>query len=256
MTNAWRLSAALRAALLTSCVLASGAALLACGDDSGGGTGTGTGGAGGSGGTTTATAGSGSTGASSSTGSSSTGSSSTTGSASTTGASSTGTTTASATGSGGGDGGGTGDGGAGGAGGGPSVELPDVYSIVQEVANEHPDLLETNTYESCGILVQYVLMRLNQDDPEWGHVAKTQGESQYSPPDWVPVDVDGYTITGFSQDAIFHRAAYRQVDIIANSSANSDPDESIHGPGSITWGVIDPMYYRENNPWMATVPLQ
>ena len=50
----------------------------------------------------------------------------------------------------GGEGGTSGDGG---AGGGEQVELPDVSAIVQQVASEHPDLLEINTYESCGELV-------------------------------------------------------------------------------------------------------
>ncbi len=215
--------------------------MVACGDDT-----SASGSGGGGGGSTTATTGmsSGSTTTAAST--------TTTGTTTTTGAAAT--TTAATTGSGG-DGGTSGEGGAGGAGGGETVvELPDVFDVVQAVAAEYPQLLEINTYESCGELVQRVLMAL-AEDPEWGHVAKTAGESQYTPPGFEPRDVDGHLITGFSQDAIFHRAAYRQVDIIANSSANSDPDRSIHGPATITWQVIEPEFYRPNNPWMATVPL-
>jgi hypothetical protein len=132
-------------------------------------------------------------------------------------------------------------------------ELPDVFHVVQAVAAEYGHLLETNTYESCGEFIQRVLMAL-ADDPEWGHVAKTAGEGQYSPPGWEPVDIDGHLITGFSHDVIFHRAAYRQVDIIVNASANSDPNPDIWGPASIGWDVIDPKHYRENNPWMPPVP--
>lgn len=137
----------------------------------------------------------------------------------------------------------------------PTPELPDVYPIIEQVAAEHGDLLETNTYESCGQFVQHVLAALSAQDPEWGHVSKTAGESQYTPPGFGPIDVDGWTVTGFSHDAIFHRASYWQVDIIVNAAANSDPDPSIHGPASITWGVIPQDEYRKNNPWMPAVPL-
>lgn len=136
----------------------------------------------------------------------------------------------------------------------PLPDLPDHFPIVEQVAAEHAHLLETNTFESCGELVQHVLVALSAVDPEWGHVAKTAGEYQHTPPDFEPHDVDGHFITGFSHDAIFHRASYWQVDIIANAGANSDADPAIHGPASITWQVIEREFYRENNPWIPTVP--
>jgi hypothetical protein len=136
----------------------------------------------------------------------------------------------------------------------PLPDLPDHYYIVEQVAAEQAHLLEENTFESCGELVQHVLVALSAVDPEWGHVAKTAGEYQHTPPNFVPHDVNGHFITGFSHDAIFHRASYWQVDIIANAGANSDPDPAIHGPASITWQVIPQKYYRENNPWIPTVP--
>lgn len=225
-------------AVLSAC------ALTACGDDTSG-SGGGSGGSGGSGSTSTA-------GGTSSTSATGAGGDAGAGGSGDGGGTATSSTTTSAT---TGGQGGAGDGGAGGAGGGPpDAEVPDVFSIVEQVAAEHPELLEINTYESCGELVQRVLMAL-ADDPEWGHVAKTAGESQYTPPGFEPRDVDGYLVTGFSQDAIFHRATYWQVDIIANAAANSDPNPEIHGPATITWGVIEREHYRENNPWMAPVPL-
>lgn len=136
----------------------------------------------------------------------------------------------------------------------PMPELPDDYPTVEAVAAEYGHLLETNTYESCGEFVQHVLAALSAQDPEWGHVGKTAGESQHTPPGFSPMEVDGHTITGFSHDAIFHRASYWQVDIIVNAAANSDPDPSIHGPASINWGVIPQEDYRENNPWIPAVP--
>lgn len=136
----------------------------------------------------------------------------------------------------------------------PMPELPDDYPIVEAVAAQYGHLLETNTYESCGEFVQHVLAAMSAQDPEWGHVGKTAGESQHTPAGWTPMEVDGHTITGFSHDAIFHRASYWQVDIIVNAAANSDPDPSIHGPASITWGVIPQEDYRKNNPWIPAVP--
>jgi hypothetical protein len=135
----------------------------------------------------------------------------------------------------------------------PLPEVPDRSDVVRAVAETYGHLLTTNTYESCGEFVQRVLAALG--DAEWGHVAKTAGEAQFTPAGFAPHDVDGHWITGVSQDAIYHRASNTQVDIIGNSSANSDPDPSIWGPASTTWGVIPREHYRVNNPWVPAVPL-
>ena len=133
-----------------------------------------------------------------------------------------------------------------------TVELPDRSATLNEVAETYRHLLETNTYESCGEFVQRVLVAFA--DPEWGHVGKTSGESQHTPPGFEPRVVDGHTVTGFSHDAIYHRASNRQVDVIVNAAANSDPRPEIWSPASVTWGVIPPEHYRENNPWIPAVP--
>lgn len=134
----------------------------------------------------------------------------------------------------------------------PTVPTPNRFDVVQQVASEYGHLLDTNTWESCGVFVQRVLMALN--DPDWGHVGKTEGEGQYSPPafeHWV----DGYLITGFSHDVIWHLPSNRQVDIIINAAANSDPDPSIWGPANVGWEEIPREYYRANNPWLPAVPV-
>lgn len=136
----------------------------------------------------------------------------------------------------------------------PAPELPDVFDVVRAVAERYPHLLEINTYESCGELVQRVLAAL--DDPEWGHVGKTSGEAQHTPVGFEPRYVDGHLVTGFSHDVIYHRASNRQVDILVNASANSDPRPEIWGPASVAWGVIPPEHYRVSNPWLPEVPLE
>jgi hypothetical protein len=132
-------------------------------------------------------------------------------------------------------------------------KLPDPpyrFDVVQQVANDYGHLLQTNTWASCGEFVQRVLVALN--DPDWGHVGKTAGEGQYSPPNfdhWV----DGHLITGFSHDVIWHKPSNRQIDIVINAAANSDANPAIWGPASVGWEEIDPVHYRENNPWLPAV---
>lgn len=127
---------------------------------------------------------------------------------------------------------------------------PDVYSVIQQVAAQRPDLLTTNTWESCGTFVQYVLQALNS--PDWGHVGKTAGEGQYSPPGFSMV-VDGYQLTGFSHDVIWHKPSNKQVDIVGNAAARSDPDPAIWGNAVVHWDEIPSQHYRPNNPWLAPV---
>jgi hypothetical protein len=125
------------------------------------------------------------------------------------------------------------------------------FDVVQQVASQYGHLLQTNTWESCGEFVQRVLVALN--DPDWGHVGKTEGEGQYSPPgfsQWV----DGYLLTGFSHDVIWHKPSNRQVDIVINAAANSDANPAIHGPASVGWEEIEREHYRDNNPWLPAIP--
>ncbi len=127
----------------------------------------------------------------------------------------------------------------------PVMELPNELETVRRVAAENRHLLEPYVSENRGIFVQKVLAALN--NPEWGHVAKTAGEGQYTPPGFEPRTVDGHRITGFAEDAIFHRGAHRQVDIALGNQSGGE---------WVWWGVIDPANYRSNNPWMPRVPLE
>ena len=124
---------------------------------------------------------------------------------------------------------------------------------VRQVAAAFPDLLTTNTYESCLEFTQRVLAVLG---PDYGHVAKTAGESQSVPPGFEPRQVGNYWITGVSHDAIKHRVTGQVVDLLGNASANSDPDPKIHGPASPQWNLIPAQYWRESNPFIPAVPVR
>lgn len=133
----------------------------------------------------------------------------------------------------------------------------DGLSCVREVAEIYPWLLNTNTYESCLEFTQRVLEQLG---PEYGHVGKTAGESQSVPRGFQPVDVVGsdgvrYRITGVSHDAIKHRVTGQVIDLLANASANSDPDPKIHGPASPIWNEIPSQFWRPSNPFIPAVKL-
>lgn len=132
------------------------------------------------------------------------------------------------------------------------VSTPNELAVVHAVNAEFPHLLQINTIVSCTEFTQRVLARLNGD---WGHVAKTAGEGQGVPVGFTPRDVNGHHITGVSYDVIFHQPSNRQVDIIANGTAN-EPGPWPHGPGTPIWAEIDREHYRPNNPWIPKVPLQ
>jgi hypothetical protein len=130
----------------------------------------------------------------------------------------------------------------------PSGAKKSPQEALDAVAARHPELLSTNTYESTGKFIQLVLKEMN--DPDWGYVGKTAGESQHTPAGFTPRWVNGHLVTGFSHDVIFHKPTHRQVDIIVNAAANSDHRPHIWGPAQISWQEIPPQHYRPNNPWL------
>jgi hypothetical protein len=137
------------------------------------------------------------------------------------------------------------------------MEAPNRFRHVQELATHYPALV-TNFHEGWGQFIQHALLMLNFVDPgEWGHVAKTAGEGQYTPPGFEPRDVNGHRITGFSQDAIFHKPSHTQIDILSGGQfdKNGDPNPNIDPNRVPQWDVIPREHYRPNNPWMAPVPI-
>lgn len=137
-------------------------------------------------------------------------------------------------------------------------QAPNLEPIVRQVALEHPELLRTNTAATCFRFVQLVLARAN--DPRWGHVGKTAGEGQYTPPGFMPRDVKGrdgnlYRITGVSHDAIFYHDGpiELQVDLLGGGNDGPDP---LGTPAIPQWNVIPQQYYRVNNPWLPAIPIE
>lgn len=130
---------------------------------------------------------------------------------------------------------------------------PNRFPVVQQVAAQFPHLLVTNTTASCFEFVCRCLAGM-ADDPNWGHVGKTAGESQAHPPNF-PRPSDPQNLTGVSQDAIFHKATNQQVDLLGNSGANDGLPETAPGtPARIQWGLIPQENNRPNNPWVTAIP--
>jgi hypothetical protein len=134
---------------------------------------------------------------------------------------------------------------------------PHRFDIVQRLASERPDLLQINTHVSIGEFTRLVVAVLAADDPGWGFVGKTAGESQV-PLDGLPREIAGWWITGVSHDVIFHQPSNRQVDIVRNATANEPcplppPDCWAPGPGEASWDLIPPEFHRPNNPWVPAV---
>lgn len=137
------------------------------------------------------------------------------------------------------------------------AQPPNLDLLVRQVASEHPDLLQTNTNATCFRFVQYVLERAN--DARWGHVGKTRGEGQYTPPGFAPRVVKGrdgndYMITGVSHDALFFKDGDSewQVDILGAGNDGPDP---LGQPARPQWAVIPQQFYRVNNPWLKAIPV-
>lgn len=133
---------------------------------------------------------------------------------------------------------------------------PNIRPFLQRTIDEHPQQWAANTYESCMDILQLTLRQAGQD---WQFVGKTpdmDGRSE-QPYGFRPFSVelsrpDGQRqtvrIVGCSHDAAWHVPSARQVKVIVNSAANSDPRPEIHGPALIGGDVIPVEHYRWHNP--------
>lgn len=133
---------------------------------------------------------------------------------------------------------------------------PDITPFLFAADRERPELKQINTAMSC---FQLLALTLAKAGPEWAFVGKTErmDGGKVTPPGFAPVDmtltrndgaVETVRIVGVSMDSAWHVPSRTQVKVIANSSANDDPDLSIHGPARLTPYPIDPMVYRWHNP--------
>lgn len=131
-----------------------------------------------------------------------------------------------------------------------------------------PDLVAANTSKPCGLLLEMALTAANADAGSriWAYVGKSQpGEAGWIPDGFVPFGTtirraDGQTetisIVKCGMDAAWHLPTHQQVKVIANSTANADPDPTIHGPAKIGAYDIDPKDYRPTNPPVDVVTLK
>lgn len=137
---------------------------------------------------------------------------------------------------------------------------PDITPFLLAADREHPELRTVNTAQSC---FQLLKRALEKAGPEWAFVGKTDemdGGKVYvagfQPLELDLVRPDGQRqrvrITAVSMDSAWHIPSGRQVKVIANSSANDDPNPAIHGPAQLTPYVIEPPEkYRWHNPPIA-----
>lgn len=122
----------------------------------------------------------------------------------------------------------------------------ELLAIVNQVASSSQPLLQTNTAATCFEFTARVLARLG---PSWGHVGKTRGEGQYSPPNaGFPRQVGQWTITGVSHDAITD--GVRQFDILGNGNDGPDP---LGSPARPQANEIPREFHRPNNPFVPAI---
>lgn len=133
---------------------------------------------------------------------------------------------------------------------------PDITPFLLEADRQRPHLRTNNTAGSC---FELLALTLSLAGPDWAYIAKVQGMdgAAVTPAGFKPfnsslVRPDGelqtVRITGLGMDAAWHVPSKRQVKVIANSSANDDPNPAIHGPAKLTPYPIDPAHYRWHNP--------
>lgn len=132
----------------------------------------------------------------------------------------------------------------------------DLQPYLLEADRRRPELKAINTAQSCFDLLQLTLQLAG---PDWGFIGKTRtmDGASVTPPGFTPLQMDlirpdgqkqRVEIVGLGMDAAWHIPSHRQVKVIANSSANDDPNPEIHGPAKLTPYDIDPQYYRWHNP--------
>jgi len=139
------------------------------------------------------------------------------------------------------------------------MDTPDIRPYLKAAIDRFPEAWRENTYSSCDLINAETLKRAGVD---WFHVGKSSqmGEGDI----WLPpglrreVDLlrpDGQLqrvlIDKISHDAAWHRPSGRQVKVIVNSAANSDPRPEIHGPARIGGDIIPVKDYRWHNPPVA-----
>lgn len=127
--------------------------------------------------------------------------------------------------------------------------------LVRRIDREHPELLRTNTADTCYSFSGLVLAALKSSGVKAYRITKSPGESQYVPIGFKSRPITGrdgkiYVCSGVSGDALFVDG--QQVDVIGGANDTNNP---IGSPATAHWDIIDPKYYRPNNmPLIETPP--
>lgn len=87
------------------------------------------------------------------------------------------------------------------------MSAPNHSAIVNQTAEDYPQLLEANTYESISEFMMILARRLVDEDPSWGYLTKTPGEKHFVLPDNQRVSVDSF----------IYRKTQQVVDCITNA---------------------------------------
>jgi hypothetical protein len=112
----------------------------------------------------------------------------------------------------------------------PTVSIPDHSFVVRAVNDVNPHFLRENTKESCGEFTERVVLELHNIDPNWGHVGKRPGQTQYR---------------GHAVDAVMYRTVPdKAIDIIGGA-------ENHPTPGTPAWMEVP----SGGQPWMAPIPV-
>lgn len=108
------------------------------------------------------------------------------------------------------------------------MSAPNHFAIVQGMANDYPQLLEENSYDSIREFMMMLAGRLVEEDPAWGYLTKDPGEKHIVLPDNQRVSVDSF----------IYRPTQQVVDMLTNAI-----DEGEAGPA---WQEKEK---RPNNNW-------
>lgn len=125
--------------------------------------------------------------------------------------------------------------------------------IIKEHANEvnrqWPQWLQRNRVSDVFKFTQALVARLKAAGYKVSYVGKTRGEGQYTPFDWTPKVINGFTITGISHDALWIEG--KQYDCVGQ--ANDEEHEIFYPDGrhmeaKPDGSEVPSKYWRSNNP--------
>lgn len=113
-------------------------------------------------------------------------------------------------------------------------------AIAQQVGNQRPDLLRTNTFASCAEFCRLVALAINAAMPgtQAGLLSKSEGEQGYTWPNGVRTSHD---VVAFPDG--------RRADILGNASDGEIANGGKGGAASVIWDDIPPNKWRPSNVW-------